>query len=271
MLTIFQYDFMVRAFIAGLIIAAVAPAIGIFLVVRRYSMLADTLAHVSLVGVAGGVLFNTNPVLGALIASVIASLGMEKLRQAKKLFSESILSLFLSGSLALALILLGLSHGLNVNIFSYLFGSITTVTTGDLYITGICGILVLAVITALFKRFFLVSYDEDLAKANGMPVSALNLILIVMAAVTVSISMRVVGVLLVGALMVIPVLSATQFKKGFLKTALLAIAFSFIAVIAGLFASFYLNLPSGATIVASTLLLFIFSLLLTHEKNQNKK
>lgn len=261
MLEIFQYDFMVRAFIAGLIIAILAPAIGVFLVVRRYSMLADTLAHVSLLGVATGVLFNFNPVLGALVVSTLAAFGMERLRETRKIFGESILALFLSGSLAIALVLLGLSHGLNVNIFAYLFGSITTVSKTDLYIIGILGLLVGVIIVWLFKKLFLVSYDEELAKANGLPVKVLNITLMVLAAITVSLSMRIVGILLVGALMVIPVLTAVQFGTSFFKTSIYAIVVSLAAVITGLFASFYLNLPSGGTIVVIALIFFGFSLL----------
>ena len=262
MLTIFQYDFMVRAFMAGTIIAILAPTIGIFLVVKRYSLLADTLAHVSLVGVAAGVLLGINPVLGALVASTIAAFGMEKLRETRKIFGESVLALFLSGSLALAVVLLGLAHGLNVNIFTYLFGSITTVSASDVQVIGAFGILAIALTLLLFKRFFIVSYDEELAKANGLPIAALNILLILMAAITVSISIRVVGILLVGALMVIPVLTATQFGKGFSKTAMLSIIFSLISVLSGLFISFYLNLPSGGTIVVAALILFGLSLLI---------
>ena len=261
MLQIFQYDFMIRAFIAGLIIGVLAPAIGVFLVVRRYSLLADTLSHVSLVGVSAGVLFGFNPILGALVVSSAAAFGMERLRESRKIFGESILALFLSGSLALALVLLSLSHGLNVNVFSYLFGSITTVTNQDLLIIGLFGLLVLVTVLGLFKKFFLVSYDEELAKANGLPVRFLNVTLMVLAAVTVSLSMRVVGVLLIGALMVIPVLTATQFGTSFLKTAVYAVGLSLAAVIIGLFSSFYLNLPSGATIVVTALIFFGLSLL----------
>ncbi|MBI3630798.1 MAG: metal ABC transporter permease [Candidatus Sungbacteria bacterium] len=259
MLTIFHYDFMIRAFIAGVAIAFVAPVIGMFLVVKRYSTLADTLAHVSLLGIAAGAIIGVSPVTGALVASSLAAMGMERLRRSGQLFSESVLALFLSGSLALALILLGLSHGLNVNIFSYLFGSITTVSTADLKEIGLFGGLVLASSVVLFPRLFIISYDEDLAKANGLPVELLNLLLIVMAAVTVSISMRVVGILLVSALMVIPPLGATQFRCGFKKTALIAVLVSLLSVISGLFASFYLNLPSGGTIVLVALGIFLVS------------
>lgn len=261
MLEIFQYDFMIRAFTAGLIIGVLAPIVGIFLVVKRYSLLADTLSHVSLVGVAAGVLFNFNPIVGALIASTLAAFGMEKLREKRQLFGESVLALFLSGSLAVALILLGLSHGLNVNIFSYLFGSITTVSQSDLVIIGGFGAAVIIATSILFKKFFLVSFDEELAKANGLPVSGLNVGLMVLAAIAVALSMRVVGVLLIGALMVIPVLAAVQLGKSFSKTLMLAVAISLVSVIAGLFSSFYLNLPSGAAIVACALIVFGLSLL----------
>ncbi|MBI2037647.1 MAG: metal ABC transporter permease [Candidatus Magasanikbacteria bacterium] len=262
MLEIFQYDFMIRAFIAGLIIAVLAPSIGIFLVVKRYSLLTDTLSHVSLVGVALGLLSGINPVLTAIAVSIIAALGMEKLRHAKKIFGESVLTLFLSGGLALSLIIFSASKGLNVNIFSYLFGSIATVSENDLKMMAGFGLFILLIIYFLFKRFFITAYDEELAQANGLPIKLLNITLMILAAITISISMRIVGALLVGALMVIPVLTATQFSKSFLKTFLYGIGISLLSVIIGLFASFYLNLPSGAAIVISALLLFVLSLII---------
>lgn len=262
MLEIFQYDFMIRAFIAGLIIAVLAPSIGIFLVVKRYSLLTDTLSHVSLVGVALGLLSGINPVLTAIAVSIIAALGMEKLRHAKKIFGESVLTLFLSGGLALSLIIFSASKGLNVNIFSYLFGSIATVSENDLKMMAGFGLCILLIIYFLFKRFFITAYDEELAQASGLPIKLLNITLMILAAITISISMRIVGALLVGALMVIPVLTATQFSKSFLKTFLYGIGISLLSVIIGLFASFYLNLPSGAAIVISALLLFVLSLII---------
>lgn len=260
MLEIFQYDFMIRAFIAGFIISILAPSIGIFLVVKRYSLLTDTLSHVSLVGVALGLLSGINPVLTAIAVSIVAALGMEKLRHAKKIFGESVLTLFLSGGLALSLIIFSTSKGLNVNIFSYLFGSIATVSENDLAMMAGFGLFVLLIIYFLFKRFFITAYDEELAQANGLPIKLLNITLMVLAAITISISMRIVGALLVGALMVIPVLTATQFGQSFLKTFLYGIGISLLSVIIGLFASFYLNLPSGAAIVMAALLLFVLSL-----------
>lgn len=261
MLEIFQYDFMVRAFIAGAIVALLAPAIGIFLVVKRYSLLTDTLSHVSLIGIAIGILAGLNPIITAVVISIIAALSMDKLRSGKKIFGEATLNLFLSGGLALSIILFSVSKNLNTNIFTYLFGSITTVTSFDLYLISSLGAGIFAIVILLFKRFFITAYDEELAQANGLPVSALNAVLMILAAITVSISMRIVGALMVGALMVIPVLTALQFGHSFLKTFLFGLAASLISVCSGLFISFYLGLPSGASIVCASLILFIISLL----------
>jgi zinc transport system permease protein len=266
MLSIFLYDFIIRAFIAGIITAIIAPLIGMFLVVRRYSLMADTLAHVSLVGVALGLLTNSNPVFSSLIVAVIASIGIERLRESKKIFGESILALFLSGGLAIAAVLIGLSHGFSVNLVNYLFGSITTVSAADLYIIIGASILIIAAIVTLYDEFFFISFNEELAAANGLNVRAFNALLIVLAAVAVSLSMRIVGVLLIGALMIIPVISAMQFKLSFKKTLAAGIIISLISVISGLFASYYLNLTSGGTIVIIALMILCVCLIINRKK-----
>jgi zinc transport system permease protein len=266
MLGIFQYDFIVRAFIAGSLTAIIAPLIGMFLVVRRYSLMADTLAHVSLVGVAIGLLANLNPVFASLVTAVVASVAVEWLRESKKVFGESILALFLSGGLAVAVVLISLSHGFSVNLVSYLFGSITTVSAQDIYIIGTVSIFILAAVAALYKKLFFISFNEELALANGLNVRMLNILLIMLAAVTVSLSMRIVGVLLVGALMIIPVISAIQFKLSFFKTLIAAEFISLVSVIAGMFASYYLNLASGGTIVVIALIIFCLSLIVNRGK-----
>ena len=261
MFSIFQYDFIIRAFAAGLITAVIAPAIGMFLVVRRYSLMADTLAHVSLVGVAIGLLAGVSPVVGSLIVAVIASVAIESLRESKKIFGESILALFLSGGLAVAVVIISLGHGFSVNLMSYLFGSITTVTASDIGIIAVAGVLIMAVLVVFYKEFFCVAFNEELAAASGVNVRVLNIMLIVLAAITVSLSMRIVGALLIGALMIIPTVSAIQFKMGFKQTMALGIGISIFCVISGLFASYYLNLASGGTIVVIALLVFGVSLL----------
>lgn len=261
MLEIFQYDFMVRAIMVGVITSLVAPTIGIFLVVKRYSLLSDTLAHVSLLGVVSGLILRVNPLVSALITTLLVASGIEFLRSKKNIYGESILAVVLSGSLATALILLGLSQNISSTLFGYLFGSITTVTTDDVQIIGVVGFFVLCLSLLLFKYFFAVTYDEDVARASRLPVGFFNLLIVLMAAVIVAISMRIVGVLLIGALMVIPVLSATQFKLSFSKTAFLGIFFSLVSSLSGLVLSFYFNLPSGASIVMLALCIFGISLI----------
>lgn len=261
MLDIFQYDFMIRAFAAGILIAIIAPIIGIFLVVRRYSLMADTLAHVSLVGVAVGILLNISPLLTAVVAAMVASLGIERLRNTKKIFGESVLALFLSGSLAVAVVLISMARGFNVNIYGYLFGSITTVTLTDLWVILGLGALTLFLIVFLYKEYFFISFDEELAEASGVPVRELNILLILLAAVAVSLSITTVGALLIGALMVIPVITAMRFGKSFFRTLLLSVAFSLLSVTLGLFLSYYFDLASGGAIVVVALGVFLLSLL----------
>ncbi len=260
MLEIFQFDFMIRAFTAGITIAVIAPLIGSFLIVRRYSLMADTLAHVSLLGISVGLITKVNPIGTAIIASVLGAIGIEKLRGGKKISGESALALFLSGSLAIATVVIGLAKGFSVNLFSFLFGSISTVSLIDLYLIIGLGIIVLATIILFYKELFLVSFDEDLAQANGVPAKALNFILVILAAITVSLSIRTIGVLLIGALTVIPVLAAFQYGRSFRQTILLSVIFSLISVISGLFLSFYFALPSGGIIVVVALVIFLLSL-----------
>src|SRR3989338_7997583 len=186
MLDIFQYSFVIRGLEAGIIVAIIAPLIGIFLVLRRYSLIADTLAHVSLAGIAIGLLLGINPVLTALGTTIVASLGIEKLRTTKRIYGESALALFLSGSLALAVVLLSLSHGFNTSLFSYLFGSIVTVTTSDVYIIIALAVIVIATLILFYKELVYTSFDEEAAQVSGIPNRLLNTILIVLSAVTVS-------------------------------------------------------------------------------------
>lgn len=258
---IFQYSFIVRGIEAGIMIALIAPLIGIFLVLRRYSLIADTLSHVSLAGVAIGLLLNINPIVTAIIAAVSSSIVIEKLRLSKRIFGESALAIFLSGSLALAIVLVSLAHGFNVDLFNYLFGSIVTVKQADVYIIGLLGLSVVASITAFYKELVYVTFDEETAKVSGLPTNFINILLIVLASFTVALAIPIVGVLLISALIVIPVVTALQFKRGFKQTIFIAELVSIFSVLAGIFASFYLNLSSGGTIVLIMIAIFIFALL----------
>jgi zinc transport system permease protein len=149
MLEIFQYNFMIRAFMAGGMIGVIAPVIGTFLVAKRYSLMADTLAHVSLAGVALGLLLGIYPVYSAIVVAVITAVIIEKLRTERGISGEAALAMFLSGGLAVAIVLIGLGNGFSVDLFSYLFGSITTVQKSDLWVIGSLGILVLVSVITL--------------------------------------------------------------------------------------------------------------------------
>lgn len=258
-INLLQYDFVLRGLLAGVIIAAIAPLIGIFLVLRRYSLIADTLSHVSLAGIALGLLTGINPIITALITTSLSSVVIEKLRLSGKIYGESALALFLSGSLAIAVVLIGLSHGFNTNLFNYLFGSLITVTSSDILTVTILSLIVLVLVVGSFKELVYLTFDEESAQVSGLPTTLLNTMFIILSAVVISLAIPVVGILLISALLVIPVLAALQLKKTFVKTILLAQTISISSVIIGVILSFYFDLPSGGAIVLISLLFFFFA------------
>lgn len=262
LLDFFTYDFLTRALIAGLIIGIVAPILGTFLTVRRYSLIADTLSHASLAGVAIGIILGINPILAAIVVSILVAVGIERMRLSGRFGGEAILALFLSGSLAFAVVAMSAVGKFNGGVLAYLFGSITTVTVGDLWIISGLAVIIVGIVIKMYPQFFLLSFDEDIAKANGVNVTLSSMVLAVLTAAMVAVSMRVVGILLVGALMVIPVLAATQFNRGFKTTIGIAIVVSLISVVLGLVLSYVFNLATGGTIVLCAVGLFTISSLL---------
>ena len=260
MFELFQYSFAVRGFEAGVIIGLIAPLIGMFLVLRRYSLIADTLAHVSLAGIAIGFLLQINPIMTAILSTVLSSVVIERLRISKKVYGESALAIFLSGSLALAVVLISLAHGFNVGLLNYLFGSIVTVKQTDLYTIWVLGAVVATSLFLFYKELVYITFDEESAQVSGIPTRFINTLLIILAALTVSLSIPIVGVLLISALMVIPVVTALQFRQSFTKTIVIAELVSLFSVVTGIFTSFHLNLSTGGTIVLISLMVFALSL-----------
>lgn len=257
---IFEYDFMIRAFFVGGIVALLASILGMFVVVRRYSMLADSLAHVSLLGVAVGFLSAVPVGVGAIAATVSAAFGIEYLRQRHKLYSDSMLSIFLSGSLGIAIIIVSLSNSFNSSLFDYLFGSIVAVDDTDLAVISIFGVLCLTLIAINYKKLLFTAFDEDVAFASGINTKELNYLLAFLVAVMIGVSIKIVGALLIGALTVIPVVAAMQFGRNFFWTMVIAVSVSVLSVFGGLFLSFYASLPTGATIVVIALVFFCLSI-----------
>jgi len=264
-MNIFHYIFILHGLSAGIIVAVIAPLVGIFLVLKHYSLIADTLAHVSLAGIAIGLLTGISPVITSLGATVIASLGVERLRTSKTVYGESALALFLSGSLALAIVLLSLAHGFNTNLLNYLFGSIVTVTIGDVYLILGLAVVVVIVISLFYKELLYITFDEEAAQVAGMPVRKMNTLLIILSALVVSLAIPIVGVLLISALVVIPVVAALQLRKNFVRTILFAEIISIFSVIAGIFISFYFDLSAGGTIVLLMLAIFFIIYIIKHK------
>jgi zinc transport system permease protein len=260
MIEMLSYDFMQRAFISGIIIAILASVSGTFVVLRRYSMISETLAHSALVGVAVGLVAGFNPLWMAVIVAILAAWLIEYLRSEFALYSDAVLAILLSGSLALAVIIVSLGGAFNNSLFSYLFGSILSVTTNDVITIAVFGSVSLATLLIFSKQLYFIAYDEEVAKTSGIKVKLLNFLLVSVVAVIIALSIRVVGSLLIGALMVIPTIAALQFKVGFLKTGIISLIFALLSVILGITFSFYFSLPSGATIVICVLIIFIISL-----------
>ena len=251
-----QYGFMIRALIAGLAVGAICPAIGLFLVLRRLSLIADTLAHVSLAGVALGLLLGFSPTLGALGVALLGAVGIEKLRASGRLPGEAALALFLSGGFAVAVVLLSLARGFNADLFAYLFGSLLTVSPRELLLILGLAALVAAAVLLFYKELFAITFNEELARVAGIPVGTINLLLTLLTALTIVTAMRVVGILLVSAMLVVPTVTALQLSRGFRSALTLAVAFALTAVFLGLVAAYYLNLAAGGAIVLVALALF---------------
>lgn len=242
-------DFMQRAYLAGLVAAVAAPVIGTFLVLRRLSLLADGLGHAAFAGVAGALLFGIPPVVGALAAALIGSLGIERLRAAGRAPGDAAVGIYAALGLGAGLVLARLAGAGNIDLLGYLFGSLVTVGPGGVAGLAALGALVVAGVAAVYKELLALVIDEETALAAGLPVALLNRGLAVLAALTVVVAMRVVGVLLVAALMVLPVVAALQVARGLGSTLLYAVMFSAISVLAGLTLAYYLDVPAGAMIV----------------------
>ncbi|MEW6274990.1 MAG: metal ABC transporter permease [Bacillota bacterium] len=260
MLALFQYDFMLRALLAGLAVGCVCPAVGVFLVLRRYSFLAETLAHVSLAGLAIGLLLGILPFAATFFTALIAAVAVEILRARENLYNDALLALAMSGGLALAVVLFSYSQKLGVDAMGYLFGSILTLTPGDLWLITAVAALVLAAVAFLYKELYFISFDEECARVAGLPVHKINFVFIFLVAGTVSVAVRVVGALLVGALMVIPVLIALLLAGSFGQAFRYAVGTGVAVTLAGLIASYYLGTASGGTIVLLAVALFVLVL-----------
>lgn len=264
---ILNYDFMKYSFISGIIVGLIAPLLGTFIVVRRLSLIADALSHVALGGIAFGVyltsIFNIviNPVISGVVFSVIGALGIEKLRGLYKHYSEIAIPIIMSLGIALSVLFLSLANGFNQDLFGYLFGSISAVSFSDLILISIIGAIVILFVFFLYKEMFFISFDEEYAGVMKLS-KYIHIIFIILVALVISASMRIVGILLVSAMMTLPVASAMRITSSFKQLMAVSIIFGEISVIAGLFLGFHLNISPGGTIVLVSIAILLCTLVL---------
>lgn len=264
-LDIFASPMAQRSLIVAALVGIVAPVIGTFLVQRRLSLLGDGIGHVALTGVGAGWLAGTltgaaradaYAVPGAILAAIGGAIAIEYMRDRGKTSGDVALALLFYGGIAGGVLIISIAGGTSANLTGYLFGSLATVKMGDVWLTVGLTILILVVGLRLRTALFAVSYDEEFARASGLPVSLLNTLIAVVAALTVTVSMRVVGLLLVSALMIVPVVTAQVFARSFASTMALAMLIGGGVTLAGLLVTFFYPAPPGATIVVLAIVLF---------------
>lgn len=242
-------EFFQRALIGGLLIGVTAPLMGLFLVLRRLAMIGDTLSHVSIAGVALGFLIGVYPVAVGLLFAIAASFAIEKLRKAYKTYAELSIAIIMSGGVALASLLFTIGKGFNVNVNSYLFGSIYTLNNTDLYVIGGVTVVVLIAIRTQVKELFLITFDEDAAAVSGLPVKFYNVMISVLTALVISVSIKIVGALLVSALLTIPAACSLIIARSFRQSVITVVIIGELAVVIGLLIAGIWNLAPGGTIV----------------------
>jgi zinc transport system permease protein len=256
-LEILQYSFMQRALLSGVIVAVTCSVVGLFLVLRKQSLFGDALSHAAFGGIAVGLFTNTYPIWTALVVSVLASLGVTKLRQSTKIPPDAAIAVMMSSGLAMGIVLIGLAGGFSLDLESFLFGSILLVSMQDQVMILLLSTVVLAIIFKFYKQLMYITFNEDQARVSGINVTRLNYLFIGLASLAVIASLRLVGVLLISSLVVIPNMTAMMFGKGFKKTALISIIIAVSSVIGGIVISYVMNLAPGGTIVIMSIAILL--------------
>jgi len=259
---LFSFQFMQRAFLAGTIIGILCPTIGVFLVLKRLSMVGDTISHASLAGVLGGLLFGINPILAAILTAIGTAFGIEKVRKLFKSYAELALAIFTSAGLGLAVILFNIVQSSDTSIQSLLFGSIVSVGNQDLWTMGGLGLIALAVVLKYYREFFFLTFDEDGARLAGINPQLFNYLLLLLTSCIVALGMRIIGALLISSLFVLPVACSLMISRDFKGTIIIANIVSVFAVYTGIILSYFYDLaPGGAIIVVLVCIMFLVYLI----------
>ena len=257
-----SYGFMQKALIAGIAVGLICSFMGTFLVLRRYSLFGDGIAHVAFGGISVGLFLGVFPLWTAFIVSIFGGLGLQKLRQSTKISGDSAVAVVLVSGLAIGVILVSSSGGFSVDLFSFLFGSILLISQEDTIMILALSAGIIATLTILQKQFLHLTFNEEQAKLAGMRTTLLNYAFVVLASITVVTSMRLVGILLISALIVIPNITAMMFGKGFKKTVFISMGISVISVVSGILISYSLNVAPSGTIVVVAVGILVGTLLL---------
>jgi len=262
MIDILSYLFIQKALISGIIISIACSMLGLFLIMKKYSLFGDALSHVALSGIAIGIFLNIYPLWSALITSIFASLGITKLRKSTYLEGDIMIAILLISGVAFALLLISISKGFTLDLFSYLFGSIFLITNEDFVLAIIASLCVIGSILILKDKLFLATIDEEQARISGINVNLLDYIFIILATIIVILSIRLVGILLVSSLLVLPNIASIMLGKGFKPTLLTSIIISPVSVTIGILSSYYLDITPSSMIVltmVSILLIILFT------------
>jgi len=268
---ILQYGFMQRALLSAVAISIICSIVGLFLVLKRHSLFGDALAHVAFGGIALGLFTGIYPILTAYVVAILSAVGVNKLRESTKIPPDSSIAVLLTSGLAIGVILISISGGFTLDLFSFLFGNILLVSNEDLIMILITDAIVVPIIYVLYKRLILIVFDENQAKVSGLNVTWINTLFIVLASITIIASIRLVGVLLISSLIVIPNITALLLGKGFKKTIFISCAISVFSVIFGIVASYYVNLVPSGTIVLTMVSMFIVTIIVKNMRFRLKK
>lgn len=252
-----QYDFMRNALSAGFLIAMLCPVIGTFLVLKRFSMMGDTLSHSAFAGVTIGFLLGLNPSVTSLVYTVLSALLIEYLRNRFKSYEEVVMSIVMTFNVGLAIILA--SRGSSGNISSFLFGSILTVEIRDLVLITLVTLICLIFIRLFYEKLLYLTFDEEGAIISGIPVKTLNFIFVALTGAAVGVSIRITGLLVISSILVLPVAAALNLKKGFRLTLIASMIFGILAVMVGIISSYYLDTAPGGTIAIMSVVVLIAS------------
>lgn len=244
-----SYGFIQRAFVAGIFVAIVCSLLGTFLVLRNLSLIGDGLSHVSFGAIALGLFFGVYPIYIALPVVILASLLILKLTEKAKLYGDAAIGIVSSVGIASGVILASVSKGFNIDLFSYLFGNILSISQEDVLLSVILSGVVVIVITLFYQDLFSLTFSQELAQVTGVKTNKISSFLVILTAITVVLSVRIVGIMLVSSLLILPAVTSLQISRGFKTTLFFGAIFAATSVFLGIFISFILNIPTGATIV----------------------